>query len=140
MAIGGLGTPEIAVILVVVGVGLVLPICYLTTMARTLAAVSERHRRMNPGLVWLNLIPVFSLGWHFYTVIKISESLVAEFRAKGIPDRNNGGLGLGLATSILYLACAIPGIGYLAALPTLICWILYWLKLSTYRSVLRDLS
>jgi hypothetical protein len=98
MEIGGLGTPEIIVILVtlvLVGLGLVLTIFYLLTISRTLAAVSEQHRRMNPGLVWLNLIPVFSLGWHFYTVLKVRDSLVAEFRAKGIADRNNGGFALG---------------------------------------------
>jgi hypothetical protein len=107
MAIGGLGTPEIAVILVVVGVGYVLPIFYLVTISRTLAAVSEQHRWVSPGLVWLNLIPVFSLGWHFYTVVKVRDSLVPELRAKGIPDRNNGGLTLGIATSVFYVVCII---------------------------------
>jgi hypothetical protein len=90
MAIGGLGTPEIIVIVVVVGGGLVLSICYLVTIGRTLAAVSEQHRRMNPRLVWLNLIPVFSLPWHFYTVFKVSESLIAEFSARGVPDEIMG--------------------------------------------------
>ncbi len=105
MAIGGLGTPEIAVILivlVVLGVGLVLQISYLLKLSWTLAGVSEQHRRLSPGLVWLNLIPVFSLGWHFYTVIKIRDSLVAEFEARGIADRNNGGFALGIATSVFY--------------------------------------
>lgn len=140
MAIGGLGTPEIVVILVVIAVGLVLPIFYLVTISRALASVSEQHRRMSPGLVWLNLIPVFSLGWHFYTVVKVRDSLVAEFRAKGITDRNNGGFALGIATSVLYVVCVIPSISYFAILPALICWIIYWLKLSTYRSMLRATS
>ena len=140
MAVGGLGTPEIVVIVVVLLFGLVLPICYLVTMSRILATVSEQHRRMSPGLVWLNLIPVFALGWHFYTVVKVRDSLVAEFSAKGIPDRNNGGLTWGLATSILYVACVIPGIGYLALLPGLICWSIYWRKLSAYRSMLMNLK
>ena len=121
----------------VVGFGLVLPVLYLLTVSRTLAAVSEQHRRMNPGLVWLNLIPVFSLGWHFYTVVMVRDSLVAEIRSRGVNDANNGGFALGIATSVLYVACAIPGIGLVAVLPALICWIIYWLKLSTYRSMLR---
>jgi hypothetical protein len=53
MEIGGLGTPEIIVILVtlvLVGLGLVLTIFYLLTISRTLAAVSEQHRRMNPRI------------------------------------------------------------------------------------------
>jgi len=140
MAIGGLGTPEIVVILVVVAFGLVLPICYLVTLGRTLSAVSEQYRRMSPGLVWLNLIPIFSLGWHFYTVLMVRDSLVAEFNARGIPDRNNGGFVLGIATSVLFVACIIPGIGYLLVLPSLICWIIYWLKLSAYRSMLGNLK
>jgi len=136
MAIGGLGTPELIVILVVLGFGLVVPIFYLLTISRTLAAVSEQHRRMSPGLVWLNLIPAFSLGWHFYTVVKVRDSVVAELRAKGIADGSNGGFTLGMATSLLYVACVIPGIDLWAVLPALICWIIYWLKISRYRSML----
>lgn len=138
MAIGGLGTTELIVILVVLGFGLVVPMLYLLTISRTLTAVSEQHRRMSPGLVWLNLIPVFSLAWHFYTVVKVRDSLVAELRAKGIADGSNAGFTLGMATSILYVACVIPGIDLWAVLPALICWIIYWRKLSTYRSILKS--
>jgi hypothetical protein len=30
---------------------------------------------MEPGMVWLNLIPVLSLVWQFITVIRVAESL-----------------------------------------------------------------
>lgn len=47
MVIGGLGTPEIVVILVVLvllPLSLMLQILYLRTISQTLAAVSEQHR------------------------------------------------------------------------------------------------
>ena len=67
-----LGITELLLIGLIGLVYLVVDIFYLMTLQKCLNRVSEENRGMSPGLVWLNLIPLFGLGWHFYTVIKIN--------------------------------------------------------------------
>jgi hypothetical protein len=47
----------------------------LITQHRTLLAVQPANRRLIPGFVWLQLIPVFGLIWQFFVARRISASL-----------------------------------------------------------------
>jgi hypothetical protein len=61
----GVGVPEMLIIMLLAAAFCLPMIFYLRTLGQVLRAVAARNRTMAPGLVWLNLIPVFSLGWHF---------------------------------------------------------------------------
>jgi hypothetical protein len=119
-------------VLLVLGICLIPAIFFLLNLQNLLSRVSPANQGMSPGLVWLNLIPVFNLGWIIYTVIKVKDSVSAEFRSRGWPLDGDLGYNVGLAAGILWIASVfvgwIPFIGWLLPIGALVCWIIYWLK------------
>lgn len=111
-------------------------IFYLLTLQKTLAAVQEKNQAMSPGMVWLNLIPIFALGWHFYIVAKIRDSLKAEYSDRGLTGEDDFGYKLGLTMCILGCCGLIPVIGGLISLGCLVVWIIYWVKIAGYKKEL----
>jgi hypothetical protein len=57
---------------------------YLLTLHRTLLRCAPDNRAMAPAKVWLQLIPVFGLAWHFVNVRVVGESLENEYRSCGV--------------------------------------------------------
>lgn len=86
IAIGGMGCWLVLSLTL-----LLLTVLYLATLTRTLAACSPSRRTMAPGLVWLNIVPVFHLFWKFWTANQVGESLRKEFNARGL--RTGGAFG-----------------------------------------------
>lgn len=105
---------------------------FLLNLQNLLLRVQPRNRAMPSGYVWLNFIPVFNLGWFLYTVIKVRDSVRAEYVSRGWTPEGDQGYNVGLVTGVLAIASFflgwIPGIGWAVAIAQLICWILYWLK------------
>ena len=114
---------------------LVVFILFLITLFNVLNAVSPANRKLEPGLVFLLLIPIFNMGWIFFVVIKLRDSLQAEYQARDLQG-DGFAYGLGLALSILLVCMYIPILNFLAFIPWFICWIVYWVKMSGYRSTL----
>jgi hypothetical protein len=136
--LGGLGMPELIVIVFVFGVVMLVPkIFYLLTLQRALDRCALESRTLSPGLVWLMLIPLFSLVWDFIVVNAISKSLHNEFVRRNMPHVElEPGRGIGLAMCILYATSIIPFIGILTGIAGVICWIVYWVKISEYARLL----
>jgi hypothetical protein len=122
----------LGVFLVTFLIMLIPQIFYLLTLQKTLNKVKEANRGMTPGLVWLNLVPLFSLGWHFYVVAKMKESLANEYKDRGLTGDDDFGYKLGLTMCILAVCGIIPFIGGIAGLACLVVWILYWIKIANY--------
>jgi hypothetical protein len=105
---------------------------FLLNLRNTLDRVSERNRAMPPEQVWLNFIPVFSLGWFIYTVVKVRDSVRAEYDSRGWAADGDFGYNVGLAAGILSVISLVlgwaPVIGWGLNLAWLVCWIIYWLK------------
>jgi len=135
---GHFGTAEILLIFVIIFGVLLLPtIFYLITLQTTLNEVKPENRKMDPGLVWLALIPVFKIIWQFFIVINIADSLKAEFAQRNInAGEDRPGYGIGLAFCILNCCSIIPFLGFLTAVAGFICWIVYWIKISSFKSML----
>ncbi len=136
---GNIGALEILLIVFVVFGGLsILPlIFYLLTLQNTLHEVSHENRRMQPGQVWLTLIPVFGIIWQFMVVNGIADSLRLEFQKRGIKaDEDRPGSGIGIAFCILTCCSIIPFLGIFTAIAAFICWIIYWVKISNYKAEL----
>ena len=134
LGLAGLGAPELVVIFLVCGLLMILPaVFYLLSLQRTLERCAPVSRTLSPGLVWLMLIPLFNLVWHFIVVVNISKSLHNEFARRNIPNAEpEPGKGIGLAMCILAATGLIPLIGILTSLAGFICWIVYWVKVSGY--------
>lgn len=93
---------------------------------------------MEPGQVWLNFIPCFNIVWTFITVIRVEESLQNEFADRGHRRQPNYGKNMGLASLILNLLGAIPYIGAIFGLLSLIFFIIYWVKIAGYSKELAE--
>jgi len=132
----GVGVLEIFVILFI-GLLYIPLIFYLLTLQKALSRCSPGSRTLSPGLVWLLLIPLFGLVWHFVIVVSLSKSLHNEFVKRSISEDENPGLLIGLATCILPLLGGVPhvrGLGVAA----LVCWIIYWVKIAGYSARLEN--
>ncbi len=123
-----------AIVLGVIGVWVVIWIVvglfYCLTLQKALERCAPQNRAMSPGLVWLFLIPLFNLVWHFFIVLNMAKSLHAEFMYRGIVEEPNPGQGIGLAACILNCASWVPYVGGLAGLGGFVCWIIYWVRIA----------
>ncbi len=113
-------------------------IFFLLTLQKALARVAPERRTMNPPMVWLGLIPLFSAIWNFFMVIALAKSLGAELSARNIPHEDEPGKVIGLVWSGLSAACLIPGLGFLLGIPVLIMWIIYWVKVAGFSAKIAD--
>ena len=139
LLLGIIGPQEIMIILVVVaiifGISLIPMIFFLLTLQNTLNAISFENRKMEPGLVWLSLIPLFGLVWQFIIVDRMAGSLQAEFAKRGVAiEEARPGNSIGLAYCILFCCSLIPFLGYITSIAGLICWIIYWIKINDYKN------
>jgi hypothetical protein len=108
-------------------------IFYLLTLQKTLQAVSPENRKLDPGLVWLMFIPVFNLVWHFIIINRVADSVQAQLNKGGVNVRERPAFGIGLAMCILFCCCWMPVISMLTGPAALICWIIYWVKISEFK-------
>lgn len=99
---------DLEMLIVVGAVALALAVVFaisaalLAALARALRAVSPPNRRMDPGQVWLNFVPIFNMVWATVTVERVAESLRNEFRERGLdtPEEDYGRR-LGVLTLVL---------------------------------------
>ena len=69
---------------------------FLLTLQKAMGRCSRRNRTMEPGLVWLLLVPLFNIVWIFIMPIRIGDSLKNEFADREIDDGSNYGKSVGL--------------------------------------------
>jgi hypothetical protein len=106
-------------------------VMYLLAVHRCLSRVHPRNRTMQPGTVWLDLIPLFSCVWSFVITHRLAESLDAEFYDRRIErDADDYGTSIGIASSVCFLlgslTCGVMSI------PAIILWIFHWVKVAGY--------
>lgn len=137
---GMIGPLQLGLLLFVpVVVALIPLIFYLLTLQNTFKAISVENRKMQPGEVWLTLIPVFGYIWQFFIVSKLADSLGAELKSKGIENNEERpGYTVGLVYCIL-MAIASPLVvfigfaGSILSIAGVVFWIVYWVKIDGYR-------
>jgi len=114
-------------------------IFYLLTLQGTLKEISSENRKMPPEHVWLSLVPLFGIIWQYFIVARMADSLYLECKKRNIYlSENRPGYNIGIAYCILITASIVPMLGFLAVLGGGVCWVLYWIKISEYRSRLRE--
>jgi hypothetical protein len=139
-AYGAIAAAGMLAVLVAAAIPLTVMILYLLTLQRALSRCSPDLRTMQPGMVWLSLIPCFNLVWQFFIVINLGKSLEAEFKKRGIAAEERPGQTVGLAMCILYCCSIIPLAGCATSVAGIVCWIIYWVKISGFSAKLADQS
>ncbi|MHB1765682.1 MAG: hypothetical protein ACYCS1_09185 [Gammaproteobacteria bacterium] len=125
-----------ACILLFSAIWLIPLIFYLITMQSALQAVQPDRRSLTPGLVWLNLIPIFNLVWNFFIVSHVSHSLRREFASRGVTNVGDCGYGLGIAMSVLVVCTVVPFLGWISWIASVVLWILFWVKVADLKNQL----
>jgi hypothetical protein len=126
----GAGILGIAFIMLIIA--LVPMIFYILTLQKALNKCAPENRAMQPAMTWLLLVPLVNLVWQFFVVINMAKSLGAEFQKRGMAEEPEPGKKLGMIMCILFCCGIIPLLGVLCSLGGLVCWIMYWLKISAY--------
>jgi len=140
-------------------------ILFLLTEHRMLVAIRSENRRMRPGLVWLQLIPLFGQVWQFVVVSRIADSIHKELERDedsilGISTDAVEQLGRRPTMTIGITYCSLnfvfllqtvlkgfytdpPAEAGLLALVTFVlslssvtCWIIYWVRLAAIKRMI----
>ncbi len=101
-------------------------ICWRT--AATLKRIPAAHRFQEPSMVWLLLVPLFSLYWNFKVFPAVAESFQHYFFSRGIADVDDCGEQLARAYCILCLISLIPCVTLLTYPAALVMVILFLVK------------
>jgi len=121
----------ICVLFLLVMVGITIFILYL--QYKLLDAIPPQHRFMEPGMVWLLLIPCFNLIWNFFVFTRIPKSYQHYFYAHGRTDVGDCGATLGIWYSVCAVLVSIPCLNYITGIfcgpAMLVLIIIYLLKL-----------
>ena len=145
----------------ILAAAIVVLVFYLLTLQKALNRVSRRNRLMEPGLVWLQLIPLLGQLWQFFVVVLIAGSIKKELETPrgdsiiGLSDvyaASSSGrkptLGIGIAYCILnasavlmlFASTNVPLRDGLLSLGGMVCWIIYWVTLAGYKKKLKQLT
>jgi hypothetical protein len=112
-------------------------IFYILTLQRALNKCSPTSRTLEPGMVWLYIVPVVNLVFHFFIVLGMAKSLRNEFDRRGVLIADpTPGQSVGLAMCICACCTIIPILGFLTGLAHLVLWIIYWAKIAEYSRTL----
>lgn len=128
---------QLVLLMMVVGgmlaVGILINVFVCWLLSRAFESIPREHRRMEPGMVWLLLIPCFSLVWNFFVFPKLAQSFRAAFEARGQMANGDCGERLAWWTAGCCAAGIIPCLGYAASLAYLVLLILFLVKANDLR-------
>lgn len=145
-AVAGMLTMIITVVCVVLAIVLAIQIFFCLTLSKALTQVRPGNRDLEPGQVWLVLIPLFNLYWIFVITSKIPSSLRREFRERGMDQRGEdyaAGIGkwYAICNVVGFVGGFIPFVNIVSGLFGLagfVLWIMFWIKIAGYSKELRE--
>lgn len=130
-------------------------VLFLLNQYNLLKAIRPENRLMQPGLVWLQIIPYFGFIWQFVVVTRIAGSIKKELEAEeensvlGMSEHaaetwgQRPTLAMGLSFCILgtisvcinysHPARPLALISSLIMLAAFVCMVIYWVQLSSYK-------
>jgi hypothetical protein len=128
---------HLLILLIVFGCFLLPIIFYILTLQKALRKCAPQSRTLEPGLVWLYLIPIVNLVIAFIIVLGMAKTLRNEFNRRGmqVPDREPG-QATGLAMAICACCGIVPILGIFALVAHVVLWIVYWVKIAEYSRML----
>lgn len=127
-----IGGTEFVIVFLVLGflcLPIVIGILFALTVRALLLACAPETRAIQPGSVWWLLVPLVNIVFQFVVVLRVSSTLVNEHQRRQLQGLPETGKEVGLAACIAGVAGLVPGIGPIAAVVCLGCWIYYWVVL-----------
>ena len=129
----GAGPFVLLVLLLPIAIFLAPGIFYILTLQKALKKCAPESRALEPGLVWLFLIPVVNLVLHFFIVIGMAKTLHNEFNRRGVTVADpSPGQSLGLAMCIVPCGCIVFPLSFVLIPTYLVLWIIYWAKIAGF--------
>lgn len=125
-------------------------ILFLVTQQQILKLIEPEQRRMPPGQVWLQLVPLFGLVWQFIVIARLSKSIhnqltfssgdsIFDAREK-IPDKPTYVSGITYAVVMCATVIPLPFGKTIIAAVALGNWVNYWIDLNRYRKKLKTVQ
>ena len=113
---------------IILGAALALQVFACWYLVGCVQALPPQYRKIEPGTVWLLMIPLFGVVWNFFVYPQIAESYRNYFAAQGRNDL--GDCGGSLATTYCVLCCItmIPYVGSAVGIAVLVLWIMLLVK------------
>jgi cobalamin synthase len=119
--------------LFVFAAGIIAVVFYILTLSRALSKCSVERRTIQPGTLWILLVPLVNLVWDFIVVLGMVKSLGNEFRARNAHDvEPEPGKSIGIAMAVCAVCAVIPIVGIIAGIAYLVLWIFYWMKMADF--------
>ena len=112
---------------------LAIGIVYIAFLSGVLRKCNPSSRTMQPGMVWLLLVPLLNLVWTFLVVTALADSLGNEFRLRKLPTNDpKPGRSVGIAMAVCGACSVIPFLNLLAMPVNLVLWVIYWIKIAGF--------
>ena len=104
----------------VFGGGLIVGLAILAVVSWLVSTCYKRipaqFREMEPGMVWLLMIPCFHVVWNFFVFPKLARSYQAYFASVGRTDVGDCGAGLAMAYCVCAACALISFVPYIGCL------------------------
>lgn len=102
--------------------------------------IPQEHRKLEPGLVWLLLIPCFSLVWNFFVYPRLAQSYRSYFASVGRTDVGDCGEGIAWALAICAAAALlpIPFLGFAVGIASIVLLILFLVKATNLKNLIAE--
>jgi hypothetical protein len=113
----------------------------LVAAMNCLEQCDRRRRKMEPGQVWLALIPAFGMVWIYFVILHVEESLEREYKDRGLRRPKDFGQTLGLSAVICWQAGALlmcVAVGALGVVAAAGLFVPYWMALTKHGKKLLD--
>ena len=110
-------------------VPIIIGLLFGLTVKTLLEACAPESRTMQPNSVWWLLVPLVNIVFEFVVVLRVASTLVNEHQRRQRQGTPETGKEVGLAACIAGVAGLVPGLGPIACVVCLGCWIYYWVLL-----------
>lgn len=114
-------------------------IFYIKSLRNTLDQCAPESRLLTPWTLWLLLIPIINVLFHFEVVSGMSKTLKNEYTKRHLmKSMMTFSRSLGISMCICSICSFIPFFGLIFIIPQTILWIIYWIKIVDYSRVLKS--
>jgi hypothetical protein len=130
-------------------------VLFLGSLQTLLDRCARWNRDMTPGLVWLNLVPVFNLFWCFRTMISVGRSMKSEFAERELDPGVDYATPVGIVGASIGIAAWLGPVAAMlvradqAKIVALVVWLglsfvcvtlglIYWISIRTWLRRLQD--
>ncbi len=128
------------VLTVFILISMIVHFFFALSMNKTLKQVPKEHFLFPRWFVWFMVLPLINLIFEWmllpYGLPKALKRYLPN-NEKALKEANSL-FALGLTIAILLICGLIPYLGFLAAIPAFIIWIIYWAKMVTFRKMFLD--